>query len=345
MSRQDEIRLMAKVAHLYYGLGIRQQEITAKLSIHQSTISRLLKRARAANIVRISVSMPSDVFPELEEGLEKRYGLSEAIVVDCLPDEQQMVKDLGGAAAFYLETTIKEGELVGISSWSRNLLAMVDALHPTQRGNDGKVIQILGGMGSPAAQSHATSLTQRLANLIGATAVLLPAPGVVGSPEAKKVLETDTYVRQVLDLFPKIDIALVGIGSLQPSKLLASSGNTFSENEIRQLQAKGAVGDICLRFFDAAGHLVSTPLHNRVIGIELDALKSAKRVVGVAGGQRKEAAIRGALCGGWINVLITDKQSAERLVKDGESRDQSNRSVPANATRKPNNRQAKNARK
>jgi DNA-binding transcriptional regulator LsrR (DeoR family) len=316
MSRQDEVRLMAKVARMYYELGIRQREITARLNIHQSTISRLLKRARENNIVRISVSMPSGIFPDLEEGLEAKYSLSEAIVVDCLPDEQLMVKDLGSAAAFYLETTIKEGEVVGISSWSRNLLAMVDAMHPTQRGNGGKVIQILGGVGSPEAQVHATNLTQRLAFVIGATPVLLPAPGVVGSPAARKVLEKDTYVQHVLNLFPKVNTALVGIGSLQPSKLLASSGNTFSPDELHELHAKGAVGDICLRFFDAQGRLLSTPLHDRVIGMELEALKSAQRVVGVAGGPRKEEAIRGALRGGWINVLITDKASAENLLKE-----------------------------
>jgi DNA-binding transcriptional regulator LsrR (DeoR family) len=319
MARQDEMRLMAKVARMYYGLGIRQQEITSRLNIHQSTISRLLKRAREANIVRISVSMPSGIFPEVEEALEEEYGLLEAIVVDCLPDEQQMVKDLGNAAAFYLDTTIKEGEVVGISSWSRHLLAMVDALHPTQRGNGGKVIQILGGMGSPEAQSHATSLTQRLAYLIGAAAFLLPAPGVVGSPEARRVLEKDVYVQQVLSLFREIDTALVGIGSLQPSRLLASSGNTFSPDEIRQLHAKGAVGDICLQFFDADGRLIPTPLHDRVIGMELEALKSVKRVVGVAGGPRKEAAILGALRGGLIKVLITDKKTADNLLKQTSS--------------------------
>jgi len=345
MSRQDEVRLMAKVARMYYGLGIRQQEITRRLNIHQSTISRLLKRAREANIVRITVSMPSGIFSELEEGLEERYGLSEAVVVDCLPDENQMVKDLGNAAAFYLESTIKEREVVGISSWSRNLLAMVDALHPTKRGNGGKVVQILGGVGSPVAQSHATMLTQRLASLIGATAVLLPAPGVVGSPEAKTVLEKDTFVQQVLGLFQKIDTALVGIGSLQPSKLLASSGNTFSEDEIEQLHAKGAVGDICLRFFDASGQLVSTPLHNRVIGMELEALKCARRVVGVAGGPRKEAAIRGALSGAWINVLITDKQTAERLLNNDEAGDRSAVSSRKSPRRDPGIKPARSPRK
>lgn len=337
------MRLMAKVARMYYGLGIRQQEITERLKIHQSTISRLLKRARAANIVRISVSMPSGIFPELEEGLEEKYGLAEAIVVDCLPDEQQMSKDLGNAAAFYLETTIRAGEVVGISSWSRNLLAMVDSLHPTQRGSGGKVIQILGGMGSPDAQSHATTLTQRLAALIGATAVLLPAPGIVGSPEARRVLEKDSFVQQVMGLFAKVDTALVGIGSLQPSRLLASSGNTFSQEEIRQLQSLGSVGDICLRFFDAEGKLVSTPLHNRVIGMELDALKQTKRVVGVAGGQRKEAAIRGALRGGWINVLITDKQTAEQLLKGETARGVRDRPASTVTAKKPGRKRGANS--
>jgi DNA-binding transcriptional regulator LsrR (DeoR family) len=36
--------------------------------------------------------------------------------------------------------------------------------------------------------------------------------------------------------------------------------------------------------------------------------------VGIAGGRRKLAAIHGALAGGWINVLITDRYSAEALV-------------------------------
>jgi DNA-binding transcriptional regulator LsrR (DeoR family) len=38
------------------------------------------------------------------------------------------------------------------------------------------------------------------------------------------------------------------------------------------------------------------------------------RSVGIAGGQRKHEAIRGALAGGWINVLITDLGTAEALI-------------------------------
>jgi hypothetical protein len=61
-------------------------------------------------------------------------------------------------------------------------------------------------------------------------------------------------------LFSKLDLALVGIGSLEPSSLLASSGNIFSPEERRQLRRAGAVGDICFQFIDKQGGLVDSPL-------------------------------------------------------------------------------------
>ena len=109
-------------------------------------------------------------------------------------------------------------------------------------------------------------------------------------------------------------MALVGIGDIQPSVLLADSGNIFSPNELKLLQDHGAVGDICLRFYDLEGKMVNTPLNDRVIGMSVEQLRRAKRSVGVAGGERKRTAILGALKGGWINVLITDRSTAEWLV-------------------------------
>jgi DNA-binding transcriptional regulator LsrR (DeoR family) len=313
MARIDELRQMAKVARMYYGQGITQQRITEKLHVHQSTVSRLLKRAQEVNIVRITVSLPAGVFPELEDAIEAKFKLKEVIVVDSGQDERTLVRDIGAAAAFFLESSLKTNEIVGISSWSEALLAMVEALHPSRCGAGGKVVQILGGLGNPGVQSHATHLTQRLAELVSASPILLPAPGIVGSAEAKKVLLKDIYVQQAMALFGQVDIALVGIGALGPSKLLASSGNIFSPRELNGLKQQGAVGDICLHFFNEEGKPVNSPLNSRVIGMELADLRRARRVVGVAGGPRKAAAILAALRGGWINVLITDKKTADFL--------------------------------
>lgn len=318
MSRLDELRLMAKVARMYYVQGIRQQGITERLQIHQSTVSRLLKRAREANLVRITVNTPPGIFAEVEDRLTAQFHLQDAVVVDCAAEEEPMVRELGAATAYFLETAVKPGSSIGISSWSRSLFAMVDALHPGDYCRGGKVVQILGGVGNVGTEHHATHLAQRLAALIGASAVLLQAPCVVGSAEARRVLARDGSVRQASELFEHLDLALVGIGSMEPSRLLANSGNVFSPRERAELSEKGAVGDICFRYYDSEGAPIKSPLMQRVIGIEPALLKRVPRVVGVAGGRRKTAAILAALRGGWINVLITDRRTAECLLSGND---------------------------
>jgi DNA-binding transcriptional regulator LsrR (DeoR family) len=332
MARIDELRLIAKIARLYHVQGIRQTDISKRLRIHQSTVSRLLRRAEKVGIVRTTVTAPAGIHSEVEEQLEEIFGLKEAIVIESGSDEDTIARDLGGAAAFLLESTVKGDETIGISCWSQALLAMVNALQPARSEGGGKVVQILGGIGNPGVQSHATLLTQRLAHLLLATPVLLPAPGVVGSKAAQNVLLNDPYVQQAMALFTHLDIALVGIGALEPSRMLRSSGNVFSAQEMRLLSEAGAVGDICLQFFDASGVPVRSAFSSRVISIPLQDLTKTPRVIGVAGGQRKVEAILAALRGRWINMLITDYQTATALVA---AQGQSNKknAFPAGARR------------
>jgi DNA-binding transcriptional regulator LsrR (DeoR family) len=327
MGRTDELRLLSKVARLYHEQGQRQAAIAAQLDLSQATVSRLLKRAEEEQIVRITVSVPHGVYADLEEALQRVYGLKEAIVVDTIDADggDQLLRDLGAAAAFYVETTLKSCEVVGISSWSATLLAMANAMQPLVRPSEARVVQILGGVGDPAAEGHAVHLTRRLATLIRGEASFLPAPGITGSAEALGHFLDDPFVQEAMALYDQVSLALVGIGALEPSTLLARSGNVFSPQEMDVLREEGAVGDICLRFFDATGKPVATPLNERVIGMNLQQLRHVPRAVGIAGGRKKLAAIRGALVGRWINVLITDRFTAAQLAQatvDDASADQ-----------------------
>jgi DNA-binding transcriptional regulator LsrR (DeoR family) len=317
MARVDELRLMTKVAQLYYEQDLRQREIAENLNLSQSTVSRLLKRAEEEQIVRVTVSVPRGVYTDLEEALVATYGLHDAVVADCVrdDDDESVARDIGRAAAYYLETTLNQGECIGISSWSSTILAMVEVMRQIPRPIGARVIQILGGAGEPQAKVHAAYLASRLAELVRGDATFLPAPGLVDSAEVRQVIMNDSSIREVIESFDEITLALVGIGTVEPSPLLASSGNIFSDEELDMLREKGAVGDILYRFFDAEGNPVQTPLADRVTGMDLDQLQRVERVVGVAGGARKLAAIRGALKGKLINTLITDRFTAERLVQ------------------------------
>lgn len=319
MARADELRLMTRVARLYHEAGMKQPQIAARLHLSQPKVSRLLKQAQEEGIVRISVRPPSGANPELEMQLETRYGLQDAEVVDISRDDgAAAVRELGAAAAYHLETTVGSDDAIGVSSWSATLLAMVESMHPVSGITGTRVVQILGGGGDPAAEGHATHLVRRLASLLHGEGTFLPAPSSVGSRDARDVLLADPFVRRAMSLFDQLDVALVGIGGQQPSGLLASSGNVFSPDELETVRAAGGVGDIGLRYLRADGRPVDSPLDDRVIGIELEQLKRVPRAIGVAGGPSKTDAIRAALRGGWINSLITDRTTAERLLAGEE---------------------------
>ncbi|AUW42886.1 sugar-binding transcriptional regulator [Rhizobium leguminosarum] len=315
MTRLNELRLISRVAQMYHLEGRRQAEIAEHLRLSQATVSRMLKRAEAEDIVRTSVTPPVGTYSELEGALREKYDLPEAIVVECTEDRDgAIMARIGEAAAHLLEVTLAPGEIIGVSSWSQTISKMVENIHPLKSAQAKYVVQTLGGMGDPSVQTHATQLTTRLARLTGAEPKLLAVQGVTTSREAKFLMQADPYVRETMDLFGSITLAIVGIGAVEPSELLARSGNIFSSRELSDLAEAGAVGDISLRFFDKNGKPVKTPLDDRVIGLPLEDLERVDRVIALAGGSKKTDAIAGALRVGVIDMLVTDKFTAQRLI-------------------------------
>ena len=314
MGRLNELRLIARVAQMYHVEGKRQAEIADIMRMSQATVSRMLKRAEQEDIVRTTVIPPPGTFADLETALRDRYHLTEAIVIDCSEDRDgAIMARIGEAAAHFLEVTLQQDEIIGVSSWSQTILRMVDNIHPLKSAKAKYVVQILGGMGDASVQTHATQLTARLAKLTGGEPRLLLVQGITSSREAKLVMLADPVVRETMDLFGRLSLAIVGIGAVEPSELLARSGNTFSPQEMAMLHEAGAVGEISYRFYDEAGRPVETPLNDRVIGISLEDLKRADRVMALAGGESKTQAIAGALKLGVVDVLVTDKFTAARL--------------------------------
>ncbi len=302
---------------MYYEQGYRQAEIAERLLVSQPRVSRLLKRASDLGIVRTTVTLPSGVHPELEEAVEQRFGLKQVVVADVTEADGDIALALGGAAAEYLSATLIGGDTVGISSWSASLLATVEAMRPFRQPVVDTVVQLVGGLGDPRVQMRATRLIGQFASHTGAEPLMLSTPAVLDSSETRDSLMADSTVASVREAWSRLTVAVVGIGAVEPSDLARQSGNAFPENELRVLAESGAVGDICFSFFDSQGELVHEEFTKRVIGIETAALKRVPRRIGVAGGARKYAAVRGALEGGWINVLITDVDTAIRLAGDG----------------------------
>lgn len=316
MKPEYELRLATRVAHLYWVEQIRQVDIAARLNLSQAGVSRLLRRAQKEGIVSISIKPPEGIHHLLEAELAEKLGLEEVLVASCPDDsDSAIVSSIGETAAQYLEATLCSHDRVGISSWSTALVALSEHLSGNGQLKVERVVQLMGGMSHDRAEHLAENLTLKLANRLGARPAFMHVAGIASTPEACRVFCDEPYVRETMALFDELSVALVGIGTLEPSRFLARSGNAFSSNERSELARCGAIGDVCLRFFDAQGQAVHHPLDQRVVSISSSSLMKVPRVVGLAGGQQKVASIRAAALGGWIQVLITDSFTAEALLE------------------------------
>lgn len=308
-------KLMYRVARDYYERNLTQQEIANKLSISRIMVSRLLARSVEEKIVEIKLHIPDDPIFDIERKLEEKYGLREAIVVQCPSSEYESVLNyLGEAAGEYLFRNLHENETISMS-WGKSLLAMVNTLRKSNFP-EVRITQMIGGLGFPEEDMSGTELVRRLANMLNARARLLNSPGIVKDPEICKALLAEPQVNYTLKIARNAGIALVGIGTFSKDSVFRKSDVFFSEDDIKYLDSQGAVGDISLRFFDDHGNFINGTINDRVVGLTVDEMKEIPRVVGIAGGRPKLATIRAALKTKLLNVLITDSETAAFLLNE-----------------------------
>ncbi|MBU0703855.1 MAG: sugar-binding transcriptional regulator [Chloroflexi bacterium] len=317
MSLHEELEMMLRAARLYYEDGLTQQQVAEELEVSRPQVSRLLTRARAENVVRISIVDPFATFEELESRLAATFGLNEAVVTtgEGLSGES-LRRHIGLAAAGYLRNVLNDGLKVGVG-WGRTLHAVAGALGDERHAHI-QVFPLIGGMGQVSASFQVNDLARRVAEAFGGTGQALYAPAFVSDPQARDALLRHPDVRMVMEAWDSLDMALVGIGHFAFQRQSSMFFAEYTDASLfQELEQRGAVGDLCGRFFDIQGkHCILEP---EVIGISLEQLRALNHVVGIAGGEEKVAAILGALNNGYLNVLITDTDTAQKVLERYES--------------------------
>jgi DNA-binding transcriptional regulator LsrR (DeoR family) len=318
----DRLRLVTKVARLYHARGMRQVDIAERLHLSQPRVSRLLAQAEELGIVRNLVAVPPELNRDLEEGLRNTYGLKDVHVVDAVAgNDEEFAADLGGAAAPFFAAAIDAPDVrsIGFMPWSRTLRHAVAMMRPGRpmRPVGGRIIEMLGDLGAPTLQQDVAHLTQRLASLAGADPAFLRIPGVVASSAIREaMLLGDPHARETMRLLDTLDLALLSVGPCEVVAPLRPGDNYFTDEQFGTARDAGAVGQICLRFIDADGAAVSTPLDDLVVGVTAQQLRRVPIRWAAAGGKDKYAVLRAALVGRWIDCLVTDTATATHLLED-----------------------------
>jgi DNA-binding transcriptional regulator LsrR (DeoR family) len=310
----EGIDLLCEVAKLYYEDNLTQSEISSKVHTSRSTISRLLQEARDKKIVEIIIHYPWARSPEIEQEFLTRFGLTDVRILNSYALKTEDIgKGVYQLSANFILSILKENMILG-TSWGRTIHNTIQMLRPKQKIPI-KIIQLFGAANVSNRMTDGPDLVRQLANLIGGECHFIHAPLFVGNPKAKEALLQDQHIKHTLALAHCVDIALTGIGSLNDEvKDNCTSTSYLTAEAISQLKAQGAVGHICAQHYDIHGNILDTDIHKGLIGISLNSLHNIKQVVGIAYGETKVKPLLGALRGKYINTLITDTTTANKVL-------------------------------
>ena len=295
--------LATKAAWYYYMEDNTQAQIAEVMGVSRAKVIRLLEEARAQGIVQFSFRKNDSQRVSAEQLLIDRFGLKDAFVVPTPLDSSAINQSIAQGAAHYVSDHLREDGYLNIG-YGDTVSRMLGFL-AKNREESLNVVSLTGGVSYYLPSVGTTAYSMHL--------FLTPSPLVVSSRQVRDALLDEKSLQDVSTMTEYADMSVVGIGAaVEGATVLRNS--ILNEGELTVLKMQGAVGDVLNHFMDKDGNLIQTEIEDRVISTDLDKLRQLKNVVGVAGGKDKVTAIKAVLNGGYLNVLITDSDTAAELL-------------------------------
>ncbi|MER9295182.1 sugar-binding transcriptional regulator [Mesorhizobium sp. M0621] len=308
-SRTDRLRIRA--AWMYFVEQMTQNEIADVLGVGRVTIVRMLADARARNEVKISIESELSEIVRLERALEKTFGLQQALVAPLSTPDADPLPAISAKTGSFVSDTMKSGMRVGVG-WGRTLFSSLPFISAKSL-TDFKVISLLGGVGVVRRYNPA-EFAWRFAQIFQGDGYLIPTPAVVDSVETKIALVERCGLQEVFEMANVLDAVLLSVGGIA-SATTFSRGGFLKEADREALLARGAVGDLLFHFFDRNGDLVDHPVNSHVMSVDVDRLRKAPIRILTSGGAEKTEALLGAMTLIAPTILITDEESARRMLE------------------------------
>lgn len=312
-----KLQQMIRIAKLYYELGWGQAEIAKHEGISKSTVSRMLQKAIDMGYVKVTIEFPFQTIDSLNEEIKTAFSLEEVFVTPVIVENDKIImNDTCKALAARIEQYLEDEMIVGVS-WGRTMSCLADHLRPMKVKNI-KVVQLNGAISQRMSATGASKIVDSLAKAGNGTGYLLPVPVLVDSEEIANTLKRDSYIKSILDLAEAAPVTIFSVGSIAKDSILYQEG-FFTDEEYRYMLERGAVGEVCSRYFDINGQIISREHDKRTMGIPPESLKKKPCKIAVVSGKSKIRPLLGALRGGFIDILYTDELTAKELLKISET--------------------------
>ncbi|QIB34367.1 sugar-binding transcriptional regulator [Ancylobacter pratisalsi] len=303
-------RLRLRAAWMYYVEGMTQSAIAEALDIGRVTVVRLLADARQLNEVKISLSREIAELPRLEMGLQKAFGLREAVVAPLSGPLADPTSAIGAVTGQFISDFIRPDMKIGFG-WGRTLMRALGFIDEKSVANL-SVISLLGGI-TKAKQYNPSEFAWQLSRLFQADCHLIAAPAIVDSVETKRALIERCGLGTVYSLAREMDAVVLSVGEMESDSTSLRFG-FFSQADWASLIAAGAVGDVIYNFIDIEGRPVDHPVNKRVMSIPIETLQATPERILTSGGPGKTEAVIAGLHMLRPTVFITDEVTAAAVL-------------------------------
>jgi lsr operon transcriptional repressor len=300
---EADYQLMLKATWYYYMESYTQQQISQLMGISRAKVIRLLDEARTEGVIRFLFREEDKQRMEVERRLIDRFGLEDAFVVPTPAHPSDLANSIARAASMYIADHLRaDGYLnIGYGDMTGMILNNLAA----SRRSDINVTSLTGGVSYYLPKASSDVFAMHL--------YLTPAPLILSSAELREALLAEPAIQDVYRMTSHADMTVVGIGSMDEDATIIRNG-ILSKTDFALLKMQGAVGDVLNHFIDANGDPVSTSIEDRIVSTSLKKLQEMRNVVGVAGGEVKIAAMNAVLKHGYLNILVTDEDTAQGLL-------------------------------
>lgn len=304
----QDIEQLFQIAQMYYEQNLTQEEISKKLYISRSNISRMLKQARDVGIVEIMIHYPFERKRRLEIEFKKRFDLEDIVIVDlnnCSGFE--LYSFTTRQAASYLNMQLNNESILAVTC-GNSICGMVHELHPKNYLPYMQVVPLMGSIEASNIILDGYYLVHQIADIYKARANFIMTPFRVDDEHMCTNIMKRPAVIETLTLAENATIMLTGIGSRR-------QGGYLVKEESDEFFSSGAVGYIAGYYFDKNGKIIDKPeFYNKMVCASRKMFKIPLRIAVVADPTKSEATLA-ALRGKLINCLCTNSMVASEILE------------------------------
>ncbi len=311
-------RQIYQVLVMYYLDGKKQSEIAAETNLSVASVNRLIRQGKESGMVEITIKSPWLSAHQLENDLMQVGQLQQVVVApNVARSEEQSLQMVGSAAAEYLLSRLKDGDVIAITG-GKGVSAMVEALHPARKYD----VQVVPALGCVQGKHYTdvNHVASEMAARLGGHAWQIHAPLFTDSATERDMLMGISAVDQVLEKARNATLAVIGLGSIHSDNSSYYDLNLAARHASASIETSGARSELLAWLLDAQGRPAPFDANQRLVGLTLPELQRIPFSMAVVAGRDKVDPIHCALRGRWLKGIVTDESTAAGVLEMATSR-------------------------